>query len=242
MINSSIAKQFESCSRNRTIEFASLATGLINELRICVFDEVCQIVELEFYLYSKHHPDPFVHRDAMQKCFARWYLHRTGGTLRNGSFKGLDLAMGSQGSHFGVLIRSLQTPSKGIVCGPCLCVDFLINKGGCQTVHGLNQTISARNVWDSRNPVHLSNKFPRSELEIFSCPRVGLSTKIRSHTHSDYGSRCYRYLAHPRHVKKGRPELIVGLSRAGYSFDEIKALTGSPLRTIQKYSQNPQFR
>ena len=65
-------------------------------------------MEVEVYYHAADHPDPFAHRDPAQLHVGRWYFHRTGGTYRGGSFKGLDLAFGGSAAHAGVLIRGIE--------------------------------------------------------------------------------------------------------------------------------------
>ena len=224
------------------VDFDALAKTLMGKLLLNVFGNACQLLEIEFYLQSAKHPDPFVHCDQAQLAFARWYLHRTGGTLKNGSFKGLDLAVGDGRSYFGILIRSLATPD-GVVCGPCLCVNYMIEAGGFESIKDLSMAIENLDVRTDENPVQLvsanapnsasSNSLP----EIFSCPRVGLSTKHDSKQHQDFSQRDYRYLMRPRDIKKGRPELIRGLAKKGFGVADIRKLTGSPTRSIEKYSE-----
>jgi hypothetical protein len=45
-------------------------------------------------------------------------------------------------------------------------------------------------------------------------------------------ARRYRFLTDPRRVTKGRTELIDALLADGRTPDEIRQLTGSPLKTI----------
>jgi len=219
----------------KRVDFDSLAKFLINETQLLVFGSPCRLLEIEFYLQSKQHPDPFVHCDQAQQSFARWYLHRVGGTLKNGSFKGLDLAVGDGDSYFGILIRSLGTPA-GVVCGPCLCVNYMIDAGELGSVRELSDAIEPTGFHKKTKPVRfVENDFSEAE-PIYSCPRVGLSTKHESDQHSKFAARNYRYMVRPRDIKKGRPELIKGLSSHGFTNAKIRELTGSPIRTIEKYT------
>src|SRR3954470_22893409 len=74
--------------------FASLADRLLNRCRLTVGGEPHRFVEVEFYYCGEGHPDPFTHRDPLQKECGRWYFHRTRGEYRGGSFKGVDLTFG----------------------------------------------------------------------------------------------------------------------------------------------------
>ena len=80
--------------------FANVARVLLAS-RLRVNDRSVDLCEIEFYLHGDDHPDPFVHRDPMQRSFGRWYFHRVGENYRGGTFKGLDITFGSDGYYGG---------------------------------------------------------------------------------------------------------------------------------------------
>lgn len=90
-----------------------------------------RIAELEFYYNTAVFPDPYPHGDELQRTAGQWcgarqfhpspliatcgnrsvhfcrYFHRTGGTYRSGTFKGLDITIGTDEKNYGgILIRS----------------------------------------------------------------------------------------------------------------------------------------
>jgi hypothetical protein len=96
--------------------FDAIAHVLLNETHLLVGGEAHRLTEIEFYYHASIHPDPFAHRNPVQLHPGRWYFHRTRGTYRGGSFKGLDLTFGraagaSPAEFGGVLFRSLFPPS-----------------------------------------------------------------------------------------------------------------------------------
>ncbi len=91
--------------------FTRIAERLLNGSRLTVGKQAYRLVEIEFYYWSDAHPDPFAHRDPIQFSIGHWYFHRTRGTLRSGSFKGLDLTFGDGPTSGGILIRGMETPS-----------------------------------------------------------------------------------------------------------------------------------
>jgi hypothetical protein len=84
--------------------FTRIATRLLCESRLVAGGEPHRLVEVEFYYHAEGHPDPFTHRDPLQRECGRWYFHRTRRAYRGGSFKGLDLTLGDGSACGGVLI------------------------------------------------------------------------------------------------------------------------------------------
>src|SRR5579859_507484 len=113
--------------------FTQITNRLLNGAHILVNNEPHRLVEIEVYYHGEAHPDPFTHRDPLQKENGRWYFHRTRGTYRGGSFKGIDLTFGDGKAFGGVLIRSIETASGTLIDGPSLCVDHLLAKTGART-------------------------------------------------------------------------------------------------------------
>lgn len=196
-----------------------------------------RFTEVEFYVNSPNHKDTFTHGDVMQTEFARWYHHRTGGEYRGGTYKGLDLAFGSEGTHAGMLIRgveSIDDPSK-IYDGPCVCVDHLLSLSGFGDVplmvKGYDRDVSEK----PGSPSYLTLTDERAHT-IYRGPRVGLSLKRgASEPRVRYLSAPYRFLTEPSRIKKGRLNLVCGLHRQGVSADEIARLTGSKLTQVKNY-------
>src|SRR5215813_2446354 len=136
--------------------FARIANRLLNGTRIVVGNGAHRIVEIEFYYHGDQHLDPFTHRESLQLQLGRWYFHRTRGTYRSGTLKGLDLTFGDGQAFAGVLIRSLETPDGKLIDGPSLCVDHLLARAGCESVAALDSAIKGRLAWDSTSPLVLT--------------------------------------------------------------------------------------
>src|SRR5947209_1578323 len=88
--------------------FDHIAQRLLNGTILMVGGERHRFTEIEFYYHGGKHLDVFTHRDPIQKECGRWYFHRTRGTYRGGSFKGLDLTFGGPDAFGGVLIRGIE--------------------------------------------------------------------------------------------------------------------------------------
>ena len=215
---------------------------MLRSTELVVFGTRCRLVELEAYLYSEAHPDPFTHRHELQQTNGRWYFHRMGNSgaasqaYKNGSFRGLDLSFGGENAWGGILIRSIETPD-GIIDGPCLCVNHVLAVSKLDQVKQLDELVFPMVAWNAKNPLCLQ---PASGCgkEIYRTGRVGLTLKKSSTqtVHAQYLLRRYRMLTEPRRVRKGRAHLIAALLEDGSSLDQVKELTGSPKRTIEKYA------
>jgi hypothetical protein len=214
--------------------FHDIAMHVLGTCRLRAAASVCRLVEIEFYFDSADHPDPFAHRDPVQAHCGRWYFHRIGRSYRGGSFKGLDLTFGSDGAHGGILIRSLETPEGHLVVGPSLCVDYLLATTGSSSVAVLADAIGDRHATAPDSPLQLVDGAP-VDVTLFRSARVGLSLKRHDDAIArDRLARRYRFLTEPRRVTKGRPELIAALLSAGHSPEDVRRLTGSPMKAIRR--------
>ena len=219
--------------------FDTIAALLLGQVALVAGGKAHRLVEIEFYYSGGAHPDPFAHCDPIQQQNGTWYFHRDEGSYRGGSFKGLDVTFGL-GAFGGVLIRTIRADEDGKVVNGCsLCVDHLLSQTGHASVAELDGEINGRNIWDAASPLHLRLDAAPPE-NTWKTARVGLTLK-RAYKHREmkrYIMRPYRYLTDARAVKKGRLHHIIGLHKAGQTPAEIRALTGSPARSIQKYIDN----
>lgn len=219
--------------------FDELARQLLTDCNLLITGQPHRIVEIEFYYHSPDHPDPFTHRDPMQQEFGRWYFHRAGGTYRNGSFKGLDLAIGNVDAHGGILLRGLETPDGKLVDGPSLLVNHLLTVTGTEGIAALDAAINGRLAWDASSPLRLEAVATDDPRRVFRSARVGLSLKrARGNTEMPrFILRPYRYLTEPRRTAKGKLLLVLALYTEGLDVDTIHQLTGCPRRSIVRYLQ-----
>lgn len=199
---------------------------LLNGWDLLAFGRRLRLIEVETYLHRPDDADPFVHCDPRQTAFATWYLHRKGGTLKNGTFKGLDLTYGDPDARIfgGLLIRSLEAADGSIVCGPCNVVDHLIAIAGVDHVARLAELLQPGTPAMTLEPAPT-----RRTAKAYATRRIGLGGDPRD---AAWKAVPERYLTEPRRVKKGRRELIDALLAEGRPIDDIRALTGSPRKTI----------
>jgi hypothetical protein len=216
--------------------FGQIARRLLTATRLVVADDPYRLTEIEFYYHCPAHPDPFAHRDPVQRTAGRWYFHRTAGVYRSGSFKGVDLSFGDAMAHGGVLFRGLEAPDGTLIDGPSLLVDDLLARAGFKTVSGFDAAIAGRLAWERDNPLHLAD-VEEEDRTIYSSPRVGLSLKRagKSGQAERFVMCSYRLLTEPRRIAKGKPQIVLGRHVEGASEEEIHRLTGCPLRTMRSY-------
>lgn len=216
--------------------FADIADALLNRTSWNIGGESHRLTEIEVYYTDPAHPDPFTHGDKMQLECGRWYFHKTRGTYRSGSFKGVDLTFGDGRAYGGFLLRGLEKPDGELIDGPSLLVDYLIARSDVSTVAELDAAIAGRKIWDDASPLFLEEA-PTGERDILPCARVGLSLKKAEEgsTMPQYLTRPYRYLTEPARIAKGNVLMVLGLVRLGHDADAIHERTGCPLKTITGY-------
>lgn len=119
--------------------FTFIARLLMKRTVLMIAGKPYHIGEIEFYLTQPEiHPDSYTHCHNEQKEYANWYFHRypdnnqTGqkGSYKGGTWKGMDLTMGTSEYHCGILIRSLYTFGGNFIEGPCNSVRHILNSYG----------------------------------------------------------------------------------------------------------------
>lgn len=183
--------------------FTYLADRILNYTLLMIHGRVHRICEIEFYLHSRKHPDPYVHNHIDQIKKGTWYFHRHNtGTYKNGTFKGMDLVLGDPTSYAAILIRSvLDVESRKLIEGPCRCVDHILSLSGIDTVLNFTARMSLNVLQNDRRLVIVEGN--PTVLESMSCgPRIGLSNKD-----PNYQEKKYRYVIGP--VKKQRKTLTL---------------------------------
>ena len=217
--------------------FDRIADRLLNGCVWVVGGQSLRMTEVEVYYHSPGHPDPFAHRDPVQREFGRWYFHRTGGTYRGGSFKGVDLTFGDGAAYAGVLVRGVEAPDGTRIDGPSLTVDTLLARTGSTGVAGLAAAVGERPAWADDNPLMLRAEPGLPARPVLRTARVGLSLK-RAGTNSDfpgYLMRPYRYVADARRTAKGKAHMVLALHSQGVPADEIVRRTGCPRTAVGRY-------
>jgi hypothetical protein len=195
------------------MNFKELADHLLNSV-VLIVQPSCKgpkaefrLTEIEFYLFSETHPDPYTHRSLEQQTENRFYFHKFGnGTFKAGTWKGLDLCFGRD-SFLGVLIRSLtEIQTDTIIEGPCLSVNRILNHFDCQNVSDFVSQVLDGNldfdIYDESKPIHLRKVTHLPREVLFSGPRIGLSNKF-----PDFKDLPYRFCINRDRIKKKRKTL-----------------------------------
>ena len=217
--------------------FRQIADYLLLSSRLCIHQVPHRLTEVECYYVSDAHPDPFAHRHSTQKRVDRWYLHRSGEGLKNGTYKGLDLTFGNHAAFGGILFRGVCTPDDQLIDGPSLLVDYVLRQTQIDTVHELNRQLLPRNAWDAGSPVYLARLQKKDHAKIWQSSRIGMSLKRRDHPDERlrFFFKQYRFLTEPRRIRKGKLSLCLNMYLHGVPLLEIQELTGSPRRTLDRY-------
>ena len=217
--------------------FAAIAERLLNGTELFIARQAYRFLEIEFYLFGLDHEDPFTHHHTNQYHCGHWHFHRTGGSYRGGSFKGIDLTFGNGKSSGGILLRSVAGPDGSVIAGPSLCVDHLLHALRVDRVAELDRLLNNRGAFDADNPLSLRPMERVEQRELLCTARVGLSLK-KAKTGDErtrYLMRPYRYLNESRAVRKGKPQIVLALHVRGDDVATIHRLTGSPRASIQRY-------
>lgn len=136
-----------------------------------------RITEIEFYINSDTHQDPYVHKNQDQKSYGNWYFHRyPNGTYKSGTWKGMDLTLGNESTYFGILIRGIYSDKSGHIEGPCRVVNHILKCYGYESVNQLtnNELLSTTN---NKNSLILINRDRDifDDDSIYNGPRIGLN-------------------------------------------------------------------
>jgi len=228
--------------------FNEIAYQLQNNVILFINNIPHLMIELEFYFKGYNHNDLFAHCDVMQLEKASWYFHRTNGTFRGGSFKGLDITFGCGDDVYGgILIRSLKRVDKEpkLVDGPSLCVDHILSLTKQDDIKSFVAN-AGRSVFESKNPLLYLKKLsdidgqasaipkPNRIEDMFASGRVGLTFKRYKPTMEYFIAQNYRFLRYPDQVKKGKHYMIVSEALEGKGPVAIKNRVGSTPATIEK--------
>jgi hypothetical protein len=214
--------------------FADMANHLLNGCRLIAGGQPHRFTDIEFYYKSADHPDPFPHADPIQHHQGLWYFHKTHGEYRGGSYKGVDLTFGHDQATGGMLIRGIEAPDGTLIDGPSLTVDYLLAKTGHIGVAELDRAIAGRPGWEKGNPLGLIRLPAAEERPFFRSARVGLSLRRAWLKEAPrFVMKPYRFLSEPKRIRKGKTLLILELHLEKRSEEEIREITGSPLKSIR---------
>ncbi|BCS83550.1 hypothetical protein QLL95_gp0573 [Cotonvirus japonicus] len=185
--------------------FVDLANTLLNKCHLNANGVKWRLTEIEFYLNGKIHVDPYVHCDPDQLLCYTFYFHKfKSGTYKSGTFKGMDITLGSEDdvTYFGILIRSICNIETGeFIEGPCNSVNKLLSAYGYNNISDLTNYKSL-DVFDNEKKFHLEFNAKLKPEKIFAGPRIGLSDK-----YMEWRDVPYRFVVMKNSIKKRKTTL-----------------------------------
>ena len=212
-------------STNITEKFNVLADTLLNKIALNVNNELYRLIEIEFYLKTKEHPDPFIHGDKDQTIPSKWYFHRqNGGSYKGGTYKGVDITFGYKDTkdvYGGILIRSiLDIKNNKLIEGSCKVVDYILKLCKHKNISDLTNekqlsVIKEENsilfLETNNNLKFLEDNDNFKQKQMFSSSRVGLTLKNPSVLKEQYIMKDYRFLICADKIKKGVHNTVINM-------------------------------
>jgi len=178
-----------------------------------------QFYEIEFYLNSSRHPDPFVHKDKQQLSNSEWYFHKAkanGENYKGGTFKGLDFTFGAEGKYGGILIRAIYNLSENeVIEGPCNTVNHILKMTSAETIIDLVDKMNNLKIFENNYLKIIPHKNKLSQ-EVYASRRVGL----KEEKDPNFARAEYRFLTNPSKIKKDRVGIKKGMKEFHYLTDE----------------------
>lgn len=216
-------------------QFNRIADFFLKSALFMIASEQHRLLEIELYLHTTYHPDPFTHCSEFQRSFARWYFHRKNKSFCGGSFKGLDITFAPHAGFAGILIRTIENSRGEVINGSSLVVDYLLHRTGHDHIQSLNTEIDNREIYKSGSPVYFTSAADANR-EILSTSRVGLSLKQYPDKPMmpDYIARPYRFLSEPK-IKKGKEHTVYALYRKNLSIEQITQIIGIRHNSVVQY-------
>lgn len=221
--------------------FNYYADKLINNSFLVINGHKYNIMEIEFYLTCKDHPDPFTHQDKDQSIPNKWYFHKKGKTYKQGTYKGLDITF--RPSHLspnekcygGILIRSIYNISnKKFIEGPCNVVDHILNMCQYDSIHNFVNNNDKLDINDTFSQLHILPR-KRSIIPLYNSPRVGLTLKQLNNLRVVYIMKNYRYMIEPQVFKKNRALIALQLYEENTDISTISKCMNMPEKRIHNY-------
>lgn len=207
MISARLKKLFkQKIISNYQIWFDRIADEVINRHSLCLGSKCFEILEVEFYINEPSHPDIFSHGGEDKKQNAVFAFHRMGSSFKEGSYTGLDIAIGNESRFGGMLLRSLRDLQSGeVIEGPSKVVSLILDYFREEKVRDLVKKIPM-NLLTSEGKEKLSLVMRENSdgEKLFRSPRVGLTLNKGASGRVTFLAREYRYTSVPQILKKGR--------------------------------------
>lgn len=199
--------------------FDQIAQSLFNDYRLKVNDAYYRLLDIEFYYYSEeHHKDVYTHKHEQQLKSGKWYFHGSG----------LDLTIGGNGHHGGILIRAIAKLSDNAKAE-----DYFIEK----QIHGpLNvKTEICANLhgaFEEEANIFRLESVAGKEIASFVMPdrfhktrRIGLNSAKDGG--DDFHDAKLRYVIFPNLKLKDKTQIAKDMLTEGMEIPDINKALGS---------------
>lgn len=185
--------------------FTTIAEELLFRTHLKINGTPYEIIEIEFYLNSPDHPDIYSHSTEDQKQNAVFCFHKHGPSFKEGSYTGLDIAIGNEKRYGGILIRGLRKiTSKKIIDGPSNVVSEILQVFRESKVRDLVRKIDLDISGKDLQLEEVAGKI----VKLLRSPRVGLTLKRAAPEKIKFLLKEYRFIKYPELTKKGRHWII----------------------------------
>jgi hypothetical protein len=202
--------------------FQKISENIMNNYTLSIKGNSYQLCEIEFYLETNGHNDPFIHGDIDQNFPGRWYFHKQNGkSYKSGTYKGLDITFGNDDktTYGGILIRSIKKlATDEIIEGPCKVVNKILEIYGELDVKSFLQALLKLDKETDSNTVEVKkidkmglyidfnddngNDNDNVICQVYGSSRVGLTLKKYTNEMEGYLTNPYRFINHLSHVQK----------------------------------------
>lgn len=189
--------------------FNRIANDLMNSFLLMAGEKTYRIAEIEFYLKSDEHDDPYTHGNKRQLEYGKWYFHGSG----------LDLTFGKDGFHGGILIRAIydiyhENDTDGYFYGPIVSVAELFG-----------------NLGDIRESSFAFGLIPAKDYQLeyekpIAAPRVGLNPNNPHMDSKKYHDAFYRFLIMPKRKHGEKYKIAEAMKTQGCTPEEIDKIWG----------------
>jgi len=185
--------------------FTTIAEELLLRTHLKINGISYEIIEIEFYLNSSDHPDIYSHSTEDQKQNGVFCFHKHGPSYKEGSYTGLDIAIGNEKRYGGILIRGLRKiTSKKIIDGPSNVVSEILQAFSENKVRDLVKKIDLQVDGIDLQLIEVGGK----TIRLLRSPRVGLTLKRAAPEKINFLLKEYRFIKFPELTKKGRHWII----------------------------------
>lgn len=225
-------------SKGAARELVRVARYLQNYTVLMVKGRPYRLCELEAYLKSPEHDDPFVHAAEEQSRFAHWYFHKRGTGYKEGTRKGLDITFGQPGLfHGGLLVRAVGALDEAghYIDGPSLVVDEILRAFKVGKVADLARVFIKRLTREESPDLYLVSKPDLHPGEWCAGPRVGLTLKSKNfEARRSFIDRPYRFHICPDQTAHEQSLLFLSLIAQGWSGGQARLLMNMSQSACQR--------